>query len=283
MKKQRQIFILTILSLSIILVSCIDVRKELSAPTSAGSQIHEQGWTIESSANFHGKAIEEDAWRMTSCNKCHGSDYRGGSSGVSCLTCHSQPGGPENCATCHGGTNAAPPKDLSGNTATSSTGVGAHQSHLLVDDTVFTAVACNECHTVPASLSSAGHIDSTRAKILFNGSVVTSPLAALAGSDKPVYSYTTLKCENTYCHGYFPNGNRQSTTWNNTTGQYSACGSCHGDPTKNTIRDRALPKTQLTGGFHPNNIQCSSCHQSAINANNKLNISKHLNGQIDFN
>ncbi len=48
------------------------------------------------------------------------------------LTCHTKPAGPENCTTCHGSTNAAPPKDLSNNTSNDRTRQsGAHQVHLV--------------------------------------------------------------------------------------------------------------------------------------------------------
>lgn len=35
------------------------------------------------------------------------------------MKCHTKPSGPENCTVCHGGVNAAPPRDVLGNTARS--------------------------------------------------------------------------------------------------------------------------------------------------------------------
>jgi predicted CxxxxCH...CXXCH cytochrome family protein len=233
MKRQYQILILTILALSVICISCSDLKKDTSAPTSSVSRNNSP----------------------YNCNACHGNE-----------------------------TNAAPPKDLEGNTLISAPGVGAHQSHLLASHSVGVAVACNECHVVPSVYNATGHIDSIPgAEISFQGDVVSSNLAALAGSAHPAYSHTTLKCDNTYCHGYFPNGNKAAPSWTDESGQYRACGSCHGDPLKTTIGAKALPKTSANGGFHPNNTNCSQCHSKTINASYLLTASKHINGQIDYN
>jgi predicted CxxxxCH...CXXCH cytochrome family protein len=243
---------------------------------------HVAGWTTVANTGFHGNAIQNLGWKMDNCKVCHGTDYRGGSSRSSCYTCHNKAGGPENCTVCHGGTNAAPPQDLAGHTSASFAGVGTHQSHIMGVDTLG-LTACNECHAVPSSLGAIGHIDNTAgSEVVFAGSVVTSPFAAFAGSAAPSYSHTTLRCDNTYCHGYFPNGNRQSPLWNDTTGQFHACGSCHGDVTKSTIADKSLPKTSINGGTHPNDNRCYNCHPNVINTSYKFIGSKHLNGKLDF-
>jgi predicted CxxxxCH...CXXCH cytochrome family protein len=258
------------------------LKNDLPTATEAGPQIHGQGWTDTASTNFHGIAIQNAGWRLTGCQKCHGMDYRGGSAQSSCLTCHTKSGGPENCILCHGGSNnAAPPNDLAGNTATSFPGVGTHQSHVAALDTIALAIACSECHTMPTAFNSPGHIDSTAgAEVVFNGAILHEPLA-LKAVGTPNYSRTTLTCQNTYCHGNFPNGNNISPVWNNVSGQYHACGSCHGDVTKSTIAEKALPKTSLTGGTHPNDLQCSKCHGRVIDTSYRLISNRHVNGRID--
>jgi predicted CxxxxCH...CXXCH cytochrome family protein len=239
MKRQYQILVLTILALSVLCISCSDLKRDTSAPTSSVSK----------------------NYSPYNCNSCHGNE-----------------------------TNAAPPKDLEGNTSTSAPGVGAHQSHLLASDSIGAAVACNECHVVPSLYNAAGHVDLTPgAEVVFHGVVSTARFSHIAGADTAAkYSNTTLQCTNTYCHGYFPNGNSVSPTWTDESGQYRACGSCHGDPTKSTTGERALPKTRLNGGTHlsvqdnANVLQCYRCHPSAIDANYNLNFSKHINSQVDF-
>src|SRR5512142_33794 len=98
-----------------------DTPPEAVAP---GIGVHPAGWSDPASPDFHGTYIAtKNSWDMRPCQSCHGSNYAGGSVGVSCLTCHTKTNGPENCTTCHGSTNPAPPKDLSGNTVTTARGV----------------------------------------------------------------------------------------------------------------------------------------------------------------
>ncbi len=47
---------------------------------------HPEGWKHD-----HGNYVEHNGY--TSCATCHGSDYRGGTSGVSCYQCHNGPSG----------------------------------------------------------------------------------------------------------------------------------------------------------------------------------------------
>lgn len=239
MKRQHQILTLAILPLIILCVSCSDLKRDTSSPTSSVS------------LNYS----------PYQCNACHGNE-----------------------------TNAAPPNDLEGNTLPSSPGVGAHQAHLLADDAISSPLACNECHVVPNSTESPGHLDATPgAEVVFHGAISTSRFAHNAGADTSArYSSATSTCTNVYCHGNFPNGNKSAVVWTDESMQPDACGSCHGDPAKSTIGDKALPKTYLTGGTHPsvqnnaNITQCYRCHPSAIDANYNLTISKHINGRVDF-
>ena len=62
----------------------------------------------------------------------------------------------------------APPRDVSGDTLTTSRGVGAHQAHLQA--TLGKPLQCQECHTVPAKVYVAGHLDSypLPAKVVMN-------------------------------------------------------------------------------------------------------------------
>jgi hypothetical protein len=117
---------------------------------------HNDQWMVIAAEEFHGEYIADQGWSMESCKKCHGGNYQGGNSKVSCLTCHSDEGGPESCNTCHGSRkNAAPPKDLGSNSAKSAMGVGAHQLHMDAFN------QCELCHIVPTAVNDEGHIDKT--------------------------------------------------------------------------------------------------------------------------
>jgi len=107
---------------------------------------------------------------------------------------------------------------------------------------VTTAVACAECHTVPADALSAGHVDGGAVKMTFGP-------RARAGGAAPSYDAATGKCASTYCHGSY-SGTFVYTVWDwgcdcavemqaSYTGLRAApawsdgpmtCGSCHGNP-----------------------------------------------------
>jgi predicted CxxxxCH...CXXCH cytochrome family protein len=133
----------------------------------------------------------------------------------------------ERCTGCHGDENAAPPRDIAGNLATTAPGVGAHQTHVLGTEHS-RAVPCAECHSVPAETLEAGHADSARpAELVFSG-------VALAHGATPVYENGT--CRSTSCHGdVFPDehesgGTHTVPTWTRVDGSETQCGSCHGIP-----------------------------------------------------
>lgn len=262
---------------------------------------HPDGVTTPSSANFHGKMIAAKNYDMSSCKVCHGATYAGGMSGKSCLTCHTKTNGPENCTLCHGsGTSAAPPQDLAGNTSSAARGVGMHQVHLNGGGTLGAiSLKCVNCHVVPSAFASAGHIDATPyASVRFDstgsiaftktnvvGTAGNAPYASTLPTfiPAPTYSTSTIKCSGTYCHGNFKNGNpTYAIAWNDTSAAAIACGTCHGDVTKATLAERALPKTSANGGTHVAVTFCSGCHADVVDANGKIiDPKKHINGKLN--
>lgn len=230
---------------------------------------------------------------MRSCQTCHGTQYSGGTVGVSCLTCHTGTSGPENCSTCHGSsTSPAPPRDLNGNTVNTARGVGAHQVHLL-GTTRAKGITCEECHSIPAGVYGAGHVDSgSPAEVNMNNYLANLqtnlPSTSIYSASlplfdpNPVYDSGTTSCSSTYCHGTFKNGNPSNApVWNNPAS--AACGTCHGDPAAATTALKALPMTAAQGGTHPNNTSCSICHGGVVNASLQfINSSKHIDGRLNL-
>ena len=261
------------------LSACSELNDELPASSDATLNVHPEGWAMKASANFHGDFIREHDWDMRTCQTCHGSEYRGGTSGVSCRTCHSGAAGPENCTTCHGGTNNAPPPDVSGNTDVTARGVGAHQTHVL-GTSRSRQVSCVECHNTPGNVYAEGHVDTPLpAEIQFQGTLSSKMTAGLT----PTYDQSILRCSNVYCHGNFKNGNTNyALVWNANSIFASVCGTCHGDPSKPTTAEKALPKTSANGGTHPNNLACASCHGDVVNAGIQIIAPlKHMNGKLN--
>jgi predicted CxxxxCH...CXXCH cytochrome family protein len=249
-------------------------RKEDTPLVQSKVSLHDEGFSDPSSANFHAKYIQTKNYDLTLCQSCHGGDYSGGTTGQSCNSCHNKTNGPENCTTCHGVVNAAPPKDLADNVAVTFRGVGAHQKHVL-GGTLGAAVACKTCHVVPTTLKSPGHIDASMyAEVKFDTtSIFYEPIAS--------YSPSSISCGNTYCHGNFNGGNQGlAVTWTDNSGNAVQCGTCHGDITKSTLKEKAFPKTGHTAATVTSD--CSTCHSSVVNSNLAIiDPSRHVNGRLN--
>ncbi|MBK7539453.1 MAG: CxxxxCH/CxxCH domain-containing protein [Myxococcales bacterium] len=162
------------------------------------------------------------------------------------------------CTSCHGSaTSSAPPKDLSGDTAATAAGVGAHQAHLTTSAWRRT-IACTSCHTVPLTADAPGHIDGDNmAELKFDtlNSVAT-------------YNRQASTCGNMYCHG---NGRVSTSSASWITPGKLACTSCH-----------TMDGTGMSGDHRRHlreNIQCSGCHADVINAGRTIiNAALHVNG-----
>ncbi len=204
-------------------------------PSQAGTDSPE--WTSTagnlSCTTCHGAPPPAPHPQMTNCNFCHGDVIDTDNQTIKNRDLHVN--GvvdvvlPTTCNACHGSAaNPAPPVDLSGNSSTSSPGVGAHQTHLS-GGKLSRPVPCEECHIVPASVTDPGHFDTAGpAELNFSG--------AAARYSPPTFNGVT--CEGSWCHGgnwnLHPNnpwdsgGANTSPTWTS-TGQVE-CGSCHSVP-----------------------------------------------------
>ena len=166
-------------------------------------------------------------------------------------------------ATCHGsGGIAAPPRDTSGQTATTAPGVGAHRAHLGTS-TWHKSLECAACHTVPTEIGAAGHIDSALpAELVFLG-------------ENSTYDGAAGTCTS-YCHGAALSGGvATQPVWTQVTGTQPACDSCHGAP----------PATTRGGQPHPSNPDCGQCHAS-MNPGDPTHIAYpelHIDGIVQVN
>ena len=87
MKKLSVFYLLFFLTITVSLtyVGCSEVENNLTTAPELG--IHPSGWADTASSQFHGKYIyDNNAWNLTQCKSCHGGDYKGGTTGSSCLT-----------------------------------------------------------------------------------------------------------------------------------------------------------------------------------------------------
>ncbi len=177
----------------------------------------------------------------------------------------------ETCTRCHGepGRNAAPPRSVRGETATSDVGVGAHQAHLNAGP-FRQAISCSECHVVPSRVEDPGHIENASAPVTFG------PLARTGGL-QPSWDRISASCNSVYCHGAtLPGGSlpNQQPKWTRVDGSQAACGTCHGLPPP-----RSSGHPTVTGGVSA----CSRCHPDTVKADGTIDIAggKHIDGLVE--
>ena len=183
---------------------------------------------------------------------------------LDCMPCHTHTSGflpVGGCNVCHGNVlNAAPPLDTSGNSSTALTTVGAHQAHN-TDGTMRLAVACSECHIVPATVAEPTHIEVSPAEVTFGD------LSDFWDVLTPDWNVTTAgECTNTYCHGAtLAGGTNKTPTWTSVGVGEAACGTCHGVP---------------PGGQHPQQADCQPCHDDTITAFQTIDVASanHIDG-----
>jgi predicted CxxxxCH...CXXCH cytochrome family protein len=165
------------------------------------------------------------------------------------------------CNNCHGGdTNDAPPPSVQGFSDASIPAVGAHQSHLRAGY-FGPAFSCEDCHQVPDSILSPGHIDPLPAEVVMSG-------LAASGGLQPVYDSQTHTCSSVWCHGAaLRGGSNTNPVWNRVGEGEAVCGSCHGVPP---------PPPHLQHGA------CWLCHPESVGADGYLlRGGKHLDGSIE--
>ncbi|MBI5020452.1 MAG: CxxxxCH/CxxCH domain-containing protein [Ignavibacteriales bacterium] len=321
-------------------ISCSELKKNLPAASNGDLSIHDAGWNEPNSPNSHGKFLKSKNWNVNECASCHGNNFYGGSTKVSCRDCHSSyphpaefeevtghpvfirsngfpleqcklchgntysgekvvtvscrdchdnTAGPEECNTCHGNfrgakfTDAAPPVDINRDTSTTKLGVGAHQNHLATGS-LGKPVKCQECHNVPSSVSSPGHIDSPfLVQVVFNDTLAGLKTSSGSIIPTPTFHTSDSTCSNVYCHGYFTNGNLSNRPqWNKVNGTQAACGTCHGDkitgnPTPTGTHDSGLDNCEYCHTANGNPVASYDGSKWIIN-----DTLKHINGKLNL-
>ena len=208
------------------------------------STVHPAGWLDPASDAFHGKDLARRGWSFATCQRCHGDDFAGKPGAPSCLTCHAK--GPTSCDTCH----ALPPP------------TGAHDAHRTQ------GLACGECHVVPATWDSPGHLldaDGTpltgRARVTF-GALANRDVTPPRRTAPATWDSTAGTCANVYCHGGVladPAATHAQPSWTGGPSQV-ACGGCHGNPPASHAQR-----------------ECAMCHPNAGAA-----TPRHIDGVIDI-
>lgn len=222
---------------------------------------HPEGWADPTNHGMAAKLSED------TCISCHANDLTGGSTGVSCDTCH-EANWRTDCTFCHGGQDnqtGAPPLDIrNGNTNVMT---AAHTAH--VEGTLHAPFDCVQCHTKPTDVLSQNHLfiaDTTPAvsEVVFSQGL--SPAAVWNGSG----------CSNLYCHG-----NGQGNNGTIQVGDTVSCGDCH------AVSATGEDSWNRMGGEHHKHLEkgfaCVNCHGNTVNDSEQLtDVSYHVNGEVDL-
>jgi predicted CxxxxCH...CXXCH cytochrome family protein len=234
------------------------------------TSVHTAGVLDPTQPDFHGTILFDSNFNFGVCQKCHGDDFSGGATGVSCLSCHrgvgglpsdlmSSPGVPA-CAACHGSAPAS----------------GKHKSH--VDGGLLAKqFDCSTCHPdhqkdqdpLAHAFAADGSLRVGPAQVSLTGQAAFTPTTG-ARSGPPTWDASARTCSNVYCHGATFSDSAAVT---NSPGWYSAprpasqtCTFCHGTPPNGA------------GG-----TRCSNCHHSVVNAQASLiRTDLHLDGIVEY-
>lgn len=220
------------------------------------SSIHGGGIMDPASDDFHGRVLRDKKYEFGVCEKCHGGDAAGGTSGVSCLTCHAE--GPTACSTCHASIGTR----------------GSHAQHL-GDGPLGMSYGCNECHVAPTIYTDVGHIflvdgslDPAPAEVILGAAAALTPAGATRAGP-PSFDPATQACANVYCHGAIATDSAAINTqpvWNAPGAGQADCGSCHGLPPN-----------------HSSTANCVACHSSVVDVDRKIIApDKHIDGKVQF-
>jgi predicted CxxxxCH...CXXCH cytochrome family protein len=134
----------------------------------------------------------------------------------------------------------------------------------------------------------SGHIDTPPpAEVVFHDSLAALVTDSGRYAPNPSYNYSTLECNNTFCHGNWRlrkdsqdpdiqfvftdsimRGAAYSPKWTGGSAE-AECGTCHGLPP--------------AGHLHYAVTRCNACHGDVIDPTGHIqNKSKHMNGRINL-
>src|SRR5512145_2529057 len=87
MKSMSIKWILLLPAAALVFHACSDPQ---DAPTAVDNEVsvHGADWLNKNSSDFHGTVLAQQNYNAEDCRPCHGNQYDGGVSGVSCYTCH---------------------------------------------------------------------------------------------------------------------------------------------------------------------------------------------------
>ncbi|MEI6972212.1 MAG: hypothetical protein WCL44_11945 [bacterium] len=239
---------------SMICNNCHGIYRKFGLPPATCHDCHGAGashpigsaWLDKKSGTFHGIDAERDP---AQCAVCHGDDYRGGSSGVSCYACHFGPSGslvPAGVSWSHGTT---PHSSLSAHEAVCN---GCHASSRSYGNG---PASCHDCHR-GSVIHATGQSWLDRKLATFHGIPAAQNLAQCAACHGNDYQGGTSGVSCYRCH-FGPSGSKAPAGggWTHGTAPHSSlgaheavCSECH----------------DLDRSYGNGPASCHDCHESSV-------------------
>ena len=259
-------------------MSCSELKKNLPAASDGNLSIHDAGWIVEDSPNFHGQYLKVDDYEFSDCKPCHGANLAGGTSGISCKKCHAS--FPHNS-----GWTVIDSTNYHGRYLKSKGwNVSECQAcHGMNYDGGTSGVSCRQCHSSyphPADFDeSNGHPVYMRT----NGFPLDQ-CKLCHGSNYSGGSVVTISCRE--CHDN-PAGPEQCNTCH---GNFSGVDllssappmSIDGD-TSTTVRGVGAHQKHLISGSLGNSVKCQECHTVPSRVSDAGHIDSPFNVTVAFN
>jgi hypothetical protein len=216
---------------------------------------------------------------------CHGEDLQGGSTGISCESCHGA-GWETTCTFCHGEGDAgdplawAPPENIDDSDALAALATfPAHPVHLA--SPLHATWDCAQCHQTPGSVFDPGHVlfgDTTpgRAEVRFTEADTTGG----AGTFDPGATRADPDSCTVYCHGTGRYQGAEPVLGTVSADASLSCDGCHPDWTSGeNAWDRMSGEHEKHLG---EGLQCAECHAGTVNLDREIvGPTLHLNLSAD--
>jgi hypothetical protein len=195
---------------------------------------HDAAWSSPDSADFHGTFLKAMSYNATECQSCHGTNYLGGSSDVSCLSCH--PSYPHNAQWTTGGAASSHGLYLRGKQWNDAECQACHGTNYAGGTSGQSCFTCHDPYPHDVRFTSGGHQN-----YLYSHQY---PLNNCQTCHGPSYTggNTQVSCMTSLCH-VEPGGTPRSP---------EACNTCHGAfGASSTVLTNAAPPKSVLGETSP--------------------------------
>ena len=243
---------------------------------------HADTWMEQASGNFHGRFLKGMSYNATECQTCHGATYTGGSSQVSCFSCHSSY--PHGAQWTAGGAAASHGLYLRGKGWNDAECQSCHGANYAGGTSGASCFGCHDAYPHEVKFTN-GHTGYLYANLYPLDGCKTCHGSTYAGGN------AQTSCMTSGCH-VEPGGAARSP---------EACNTCHGAFTAlSTVLTNSAPPTSVQGdtartvrgvgahaahfgGFLGKELKCQECHAVPATLTQAGHINTALPAEVVMN